>query len=303
MVGLLAPLAMLACSADVSSDTSEIAAGGAALRAIDALALATGTRETLISGITAAENQLFSAAGRLYVSGDDGVFELTRTSAGGPFVATSLVHVDGCKFGGMSQRGATLYAVCYDGNDSYLYAAAETARPAFQNIFKLDGVLLANGMASDGASLYVSATGQGAILRLPIDPNDPMHVTARAAFSGDTGGLLPNGLKIRDGLMYWGDVGTIHRASLASPALSDAPIHALTFFDDFWVDDRSVLVADFLFSSVLAYSLDGVPLGATPPGTFGNPSSVVPANGRLGFGSRDLIVTEKGTDSVAVFHD
>ena len=287
------------CSAEVGE--AEVSASSEGLRVVDAAALSRGKRETLVTGIAAAENQLFSAAGRLYVSGDDGVFELTRDAKTRAISAKPLVHVDGCKFGGMSERKKTLYALCYDGTHSYVYAAAETAAPAFQKVLVLEGVLLANGMATDGSSLFVTATGQGAILKLAIDPADPLRLT-RGSFLDATGGLLPNGIKIRGGQVYWGDFGTINRTSLRNPGLVASPISGLTFFDDFWVGERVVLVADYLFGSVLAYTTNGTFIGGTPFGTFGNPSSVTEAEGRLGFGARDLVVTEKGSGSVAVFH-
>jgi hypothetical protein len=300
---LVAGTALCACGVDVAGGADDaVGEGRAALRVIDAPALARGRRETLVTGIAAAENQLFSAAGRLYVSGDDGVFELSRSSAGATLAANPLVRVPGCKFGGMAEREATLYAVCYDGTDSYVHAAAETAAPAFQKIFKLEGIVLANGMATDGESLYVTATGQGSILRLRLDREDPLRISGREPFLESTGGLLPNGIKIRGGSVFWGDVGTIRRAPLRNPGNSTAPINAPLFFDDFWVGERVVLAADYLFGSVLAYTTSGTFIGGTPFFTFGNPSSVLEAEGRLGFGARDLIVTEKGTGSVAVFH-
>lgn len=279
----------------------EVSASSAELRASEALALSRGKRETLVTGIVAAENQIFSAAGRLYVSGDNGVFELSRATPAAPITATQLVSIEGCNFGGMSERAATLYAVCYDGTSSYLYAAAETALPSFERIFDLPDVPLANGMATDGASLYVTVTVQSTILRLVLDPSDPMRVAAREAFPPLSSGLLPNGIKISGGDVYFGDVGTIRRASLENPARSTAPINALTYFDDLWVSDRVVLVTDYVFGSVLAFSTGGPFLGGTPFGTFRGPSSVGEAKGRLGLGARTLIVTEKNASSVAVF--
>jgi hypothetical protein len=302
-VAWLVCLALAACHGEIASDSeASVEHSDAALSFVDARALARGKRETLVTDIVNVENQLFSASGRLYVSGDDGVFELRREGAASALTATRLVHVDGCKFGGMSERAATLYAACYDGTHSYIYAAPESAAPVFQNIFTLEGVLLANGMATDGSSLYVTATGQGTIIELALDPADPLHVTARGSLLEYSLGLLPNGIKIQGRHVYWGDFGTIRRAPLASPEWVSATISGLTFFDDFCVSGSVVLVADYLFGSVLAYSTTGTFIGGTPFGTFGNPSSVAEAAGRLGFGARDLIVTEKGTGTVAVFH-
>jgi hypothetical protein len=299
---MLACFALLACGGEISGDAEgSVQRSDEALSLLAARALARGTRETLVTGIVNVENQLFSAAGRLYVSGDEGVFELRRDGAATALTATQLVHVDGCKFGGMSERNATLYAACYDGAHSYIYAAPESATPEFQSIFKLDGVLLANGMATDGSSLFVTATGQGTIIELALDPADPLRVTERGALLEYSYGLLPNGIKIQGRNVYWGDFGTIRRAPLADPERITATISGLTFFDDFCVSGSIVLVADYLFGSVLAYSTAGVLIGGTPFGTFGNPSSVGESAGRLGFGARDLIVTEKGAGTVAVF--
>lgn len=308
----LASWCLVACSGNIApagsgdfdslNSTVDAIADHDALTWPEAQSLSAGIAETLVTGITAAENIMFSSAGRLYVSGDDGVFELVRSPATGEMVANRLLHVDGCKFGGMSERAGTLYAVCYDTTQSQLYAAAETSVPAFAHTFTLLDVQIGNGMATDGTSLYITATGQGRIARLQMGNADPLHVIAQQPFMEDTGGLLPNGIKIYAGMLYWDDFDTIRRTSLTAPTTLDVRFKAPTFFDDFVVTDDSVLIADYLFGSVRQYGLDGLPMGSTPPGTFTNPSAVVQARARLGFGVRDLIVTDKGANAVVVFH-
>jgi hypothetical protein len=286
--------------AEEAQNDVELALEPAALTLRSARALRFGTRQTLVTGIAAAENLLFSSSGRLYASGDNGVFELSR-SAAGEVIATGLLRVDGCNFGGMSERAATLYAVCYDTARSQLYAASETATPSFAKVFELSDIAVGNGMATDGANLYITATGQGTIVRLALDPSDPLRVVQRSSFMDDTGGLLPNGIKVRDGVLYWGDFGALRRTTLVAPNPLDVQIDAATFFDDFSLNDQGVLIADYLFGALRQYDRRGFLIGSTPS-VFDSPSSVVEANGRLGFGMRDLIVTEKGGNSVAVFH-
>lgn len=265
-------------------------------------ALRWGTRETVVTGITAAENIMFSTTGRLYVSGDDGVFELVRDSAQ-KMVATVRATADSCKFGGMAEYANTLYAVCYDNIHSYLYAANETNGPVFEHIHTLENITTANGLASDGqGGLYTTTTMQGMILHLEVDENNPMLIKTQQPWLSYSGGLLPNGIKIHDSTVYWGDFGTIRRCPLSQPTTLLIHFTGLTFFDDFYVDDDGILIADYLFGSVLAYSPTGRLLGGTLPFTFASPSAVIPAEGRLGFSHRDLLITEKGPGNVAVFH-
>src|SRR5262249_26982800 len=76
----------------------------------------------------------------------------------------------------------------------------------------------------------------------------------------------------------------------------------LTFFDDLYVDAKGILVANFLFGAVDKLTPGGVDVLDTAPFGFNGPSSVTPAQGRLGLSGIDLVVTEKSANRVSVFH-
>lgn len=311
-VGLL--LVVAGCAVEVEDESglaegfedqygSTIANSEQSLSRPEVQALSFGKREIVVTGITAAENIMFSTNGRLYISGDDGIFELIRDSAN-QIISIPRVIGQNCKFGGMAEYMNTLYAVCYDNVHSYLYAAQELPDPSFERIWTMTNIICANGLASDGqGGLYTTTTMQGKILYLKIDELNPMRIESQRDWLSYSGGLLPNGIKIHNGTVYWGDFGIVRKSALF-PWSTTLLVYAIgiTFFDDFYVDNDGMLIADYLFGSVLAFGPFGQVLGGTPPGTFINPSAVIPAEGRLGFSHRDLLVTEKGSGNVVVFH-
>jgi hypothetical protein len=266
--------------------------------------LGRGTRETLVDGITSVENILFSSDGRLFATGDDGIFELTRDANGG-FTKTNLRPGSGCKWGGMVELGDALYSNCYDGTDSFLYAGVLTAQPTLSAIYMMKGTAVANGLAADdNGDLYVTTTLQGSILRLKLAENDPFTVKSQETWLANTGGGVPNGLKIVDDQLYYGDLfGLLSQLSANGKPRTPAPfVREFAWFDDLWVDGRGILVADYFFGAVRAYDTRGRALGNTALGVFTNPSAVLPADSRLGLGASDLIVTEKGANRVSIFH-
>jgi hypothetical protein len=296
-----------ACASDVV-DTPETPLASEALGPdFRAFGLERGTRETLVDGITSVENILFTSDGRLFASGDDGIFELQRDATSHAFTKTNLHPGGTCKFGGMVELGDALYANCYDGTDSFVYAGVLTAHPTFASIFTLKGVALANGLAADQqGGLYVTVTIQGSILRVQLAKDDPFKVTGQETWLSNTGpgGTLPNGIKIVGDWMYYDDLfGTLSRVSVSrKPRNPQVLIHEFAWFDDLFVDGRGILVADYFFGAVRAYDLNGRALSATALGTFTNPSAVLPADSRLGLAASDLIVTEKGANRISIFH-
>ena len=108
--------------------------------------------KTVLMEMPSAENLLFSDDGRLFVSANGGVFEITRDNAGA-FAATRI-SADGCTGGlGLAIARNHLYAICSGG---LLYGGELTAQPALTELFALEGMCIANGMAEgpDG-HLYV----------------------------------------------------------------------------------------------------------------------------------------------------
>ncbi len=263
--------------------------------------LANATRKTLVEGIPAAENLLISSDQQLFVSGDEGIYQLQR-GASGAFSADKLVASDGCAFGGLTEARGTLYANCYAFGDSYLYAATLGPRPSFKRIATLSGVLLANGLSADALGrLYVACTGQDQILRLTTRAGDPLSVDKQEVWLSGSG-LFTNGLEYYAGTLYWSDATTIKSARISAsgaPGLVRSLAARLTFFDDLAVDARELLVADYLGGAVRAYGAFGRETDATTV-ALASPSAVIRAKGKLGFSDQALLVTEKGANRVSV---
>lgn len=302
---LACSLGLLGC-ADVSADqTTEpdpplLAAVEPASTAATAT-LARATRSTLVEGIKAAENLFISSDERLFVSGDEGIYELVR-GAGGAFSADKLVAPDNCAFGGITEARRTLYANCYAFGDSYLYAAALSARPSFKRIATLSGVLLANGLSADNLGrLYVACTVQDQILRLTTRSNDPLLVEKQEIWLSGSG-LFTNGLTYYAGALYWSDATTLKTARLLTNGAAGVVRNLasrLTFFDDLAVDARALVAADYLGGAVRVYGAFGRETDATTLPLEG-PSAVLRADGRLGFSSAALLVTEKEANRVSL---
>ncbi len=268
--------------------------------------LGCSTRTTLVGGVTSAENLLFlSGTGRLFVSGDDGIFEVTR-GTGASVSLTKLTPSATCKFGGMTQVGAVVFANCYDLSDSHLYAANVDETSMFDSLYDLPGVQLANGLTSDSlGQLYIASTFDGRILRLTLSASGPLKITDETDLGGLPTPFAPNGIKQFNGSIYLTSGAELWKAGIPeADGGSDFKklVTAPSYLDDLFVTESTIYVADFGGPAVLAYGLDGTEQGATPKGLLANPSSVVPALGRLGLGQDDLVVTEKPADRVAVVH-
>ena len=303
-------VALAACAPAGSDEPSEERSAPAVSSAASALLLS-ATRETLVDGIAAAENSVFTSSGRLFVSGDDGVYEITRDGKGAhATVRAAAEHAAGrsspgpCKFAGMAEARGVLYANCYDGTNAAIYAAALEPVPSFRSIYDLPGVALANGAAADaGGRLYVADSTHGTIWRLSIDPANPFAVTRKEAFSA--GNLFPNGLKVFDSALYFTDFVAIKRLPLLPDGSAGAvtTLNAqLTFFDDLYVDAKGIVVANFLFGELNLLTPGGIDVLDTAAFGLSGPSSVVPARGRLGLSTTDMVVTEKSANRVSVLH-
>jgi len=264
--------------------------------------LSRGRRRTLVAGVVAAENQLFTTTGRLFVSGDQGVFEIVIQDSA--YSARKLSTTVKCQFGGLTEYADTLYANCYDGTDSMVVAGKLTEAPELLPIRALPGVGLANGLTNDGkGSLFVADSFNGNILRLQLDASNPLNVQSQDTFIPNSG-LLSNGLKLHDGMLYWTAFTTVKSAEIRAngkPGLQRELGSAFTFFDDLYGDDSGILVDDYLNGSVVVLDAKGQYQNGTPSGTFNGPSSVQPAQGRLSLSAAAVVVTERGANRVSVF--
>jgi hypothetical protein len=302
---LLAAIGFAACVAEPEAEPSASEQGsGAGLTAadVDPVLLRRGHRELLVDGLNGAENQLFTSTGRLLVSGDDGIFEVIRSASSSRLQA---IHTgEPCAFGGLTEMNGTVYANCYDFTNSALFAAPLAAELQFRAIYQLPGIALANGLTNDGAgNLYVAASMESKIVRLRVKVEDPLAILAQDAFLEDSG-LVTNGIKFFDGQLYWSAIFAVKAVGVKDGAASGFSRNlagAWTLFDDLYVDASGVLVDDYVNGSLLLVDDFGLVRGATPNGVFDGPSSVQPAQGRLGLPADALIVTERNLNRVSLY--
>lgn len=294
-------LCLGACAGQVEDASPIYAAQDPALSASPDLSR--GRRRLLVDGIVSAENQLFTSTGRLFVSGDEGVYEIIRQGTG--YRSQKLQSDASCKFGGLTEHAATLYANCYDlEQTSSVYAAALDASPVLRVLHTLPGVALANGLTSDeDGNLYVASSFDGSILRLQLEPGNPLAVRAQDTWLANSG-LVTNGLKYFEGALYWTAFTTLHSARLrpnGQPGPQRDLFSALTFFDDLYVSEDGFLLDDYLNGQVISLDAAGRNRSGTPMNTFDGPSSVQPALGRLGLPQNALVVTERNAGRLSLF--
>jgi hypothetical protein len=300
---LLAAISFAACAGDAEPPASEDGTGaGLSAPGVDPALLRRGHRELLVDGLNAAENQLFTSTGRLLVTGDDGIFEILRSGRSSRLQA---VHSgEQCKFGGLTEMAGTLYANCYDFTNSTIFAAPLNAELQFRAIYQLPGIALANGLTNDGAgNLYVAASLESKIVRLRVKAEDPLAILAQENFLEDSG-LVTNGIKFFDGQLYWSTILSVKAIAVkngVASGISRNLVAAWTLFDDLYVDASGVLVDDYLNGSLLQIDPLGVVSATTPNGVFDGPSSVQPAQGRLGLPADALVVTERNANRVSLF--
>jgi len=307
---LAAALAACGQSAAVPEDKASPNARGAG-PSVEELCVNTDCGEAIpLVAIPDAENILFGPGGRLFVSGGQNVYEITR-AADGTFAAEPLSAL-ACNFTGLAIDRNHLYANC---GDSRLFAGKLDDALELEPIFQFTGMCIPNGtsIGPDGR-LYVvdeplnCEQADPKIAALTLDPADPMHVLGQETWiQGSPTGLLwlgqdtvmrfPNGL-VRDGNTFFGTDG----GSVFSVAVDDggaAGEITPLFFEPTAHDDLGLagpdglLVTDFFKGRILLLSRDGTLLDETAPGTFFEPSSV-----RLGqppmFEPTDILVTDKG---------
>lgn len=277
---------LLGCELDFPSG-----AGGAT----DPYELSKRVRITAIEMGAEVENIMFSSTGRLYVSVNRGLYEVVR-AADGELKAIARSAVTDCQFAGLAEHEGVLFANCTDmGSHSWLYAAYETEEPVFERLSDLAGVSCSNGLAvDDRGDLYVASQLQSAIVRVRVDYAGPVSVVSSETWKTLTFGTTPNGLKIREGSLYWSGLSDLTVEDLDSPSSRSRLFSALTVVDDFHVDAKGILLTDFLGGAIYSLDRSGKQVGKTSAGVLKSPSMVLPALGRLGFSQDDLLVAERG---------
>lgn len=262
-----------------------------------------GTLTPLLD-IPDAENLLFSEDGRLFVSGGENVYEVHGSD--GAYTASRL-SASNCNFTGLAIRAETLYAGCFDGR---LYAAPLSDVTTLSPIVEL-GVAAPNGMAvGPDDALYVvngplatNALPDPKILRVTLDPRDPLRVTEIAVWL-DQGLLAPNGLQANGDQFYLTDsalpeLAVVRRLQWApdGPAAVDTVAQFAGVPDDLSLlpgtDGTALLVPDFGLGGLRLFAADGRLLDSLPPLTLRFPSQARAARPPL-FSPGDILITEKG---------
>ncbi len=295
---------------------SEPVQGGAAAvdpATIDPVALcvssACGTKTRLLD-IPGAENTLFTPDGRLFVSGDSNVYEVTRDAAG--FHAASL-YDGNCNFTGMARRGSILYVACFD---LRLYALhLDQAGARLQPVYSLAGMAAPNGMCDgpDG-ELYLadgplssSQLPSPKLVRLDFDAADPLKVVKQTTWLSQGVGL-PNGLTRRGRTLWFSSssllppsLGQVNSVDILADG-SAGPVRTLgalaSIPDDLSVAGDDLLLALYSEGAIALLGADGSILSQTDPLSFQLPSSVKIGQPPLFDPATDLLVTEKGVVGV-----
>ena len=253
----------------------------------------------LVEGIGDAENATFSSDGRLFVTGGENAYEIIRD--GGGYRALSL-YPGTCNFTGIVERAGFVYATCAEGPDLLssvpsLLAAPLSGKVELRVIYTFKHLGIPNGIAfDDRGRLFVAdfTPLSGKVVALELDPGAPTTVVGEEVWYGGSL-LLANGLKIHRGSVYLTDLTDLRRIPIRADGSAGPPqtlATRLSVFDDLYVEDQRILVADFFGGQVLAYSHRGKLLEQTPA-KFQSPSSVTPSRPPL-FPAGSWIVTEKG---------
>lgn len=284
---------LLAALAACDSSGGNIAAPLPDARSL-CLSPACGARQ-LIVDLPQLENIAYTSNGRLFVSGQQNLYEITRDSEG--YQSRALFeNAGGCS--GLTEQRGHLYALCPGG----LHAVAlddPQAQPVL--VSALSGFTLPNGLAAGADHRLYVADGPIAldpkIVRLQLDPEDPLRLLNQEVWLR-TLPEFPNGLAIRDGRLYTTlyvpPLGTVAATDIA-PDGSAGAIQRLALrgiLDDLAVYGESLLIADFQNGALLQTDLDGTVLQQTGALSFMQPSSVEVAGPPL-FDEPTVLATER----------
>lgn len=273
--------------------------GGPEMAPVDARALCInadcGARRQLLD-LPQLENQHLTRDGRLFLTGQQNWYEVTRNADGSYAARALFAENGGCS--GMAERGDYLYALCPGGLHALSLVRADAA-PQF--VTELAGMTLPNGLAlGPDDRLYVT-DGPIAltpkIVRLQLDPRDPLRVTGQETWRS-TFPEFPNGLKIVGNALYTTlyvpPLGSVARIEIRADGTPGAVqrLHTLGIADDLSVVGDTLLVTDWQAGSIVQLDLSGEVLQRTPLLSFLQPSSVDVAGPPL-FDAPTVLVTER----------
>jgi len=254
-----------------------------------------GARRQLVD-LPQLENIAYTSGGRLFVSGQQNLYEITRIAADDYQARAMFATEGGCS--GLAEQRGYLYALCPGGLHA-LSLADPDAAPVL--ISPLVGMTLPNGMVAGADNQLYITDGPVAlepkIVRLQLSSDDPLRVLQQ-----DTWLLTfpeyPNGLAIRGQrlytTLYLPPVGTVAAIDIKADG-SAGPIQRLAMrgiMDDLSVYGESLLIADFQNGALLQLNLNGEEQQQTGFLSFNQPSSVAVVGAPL-FDVPTAVATER----------
>ncbi|MEY4560955.1 MAG: hypothetical protein RLZZ618_232 [Pseudomonadota bacterium] len=268
----------------------ELAMAGLVLAAAPASeALAAVTIGQQITGMEKAENSIQTSSGRIFVSYDGGIFELTQSAGTWTKTPVTKLMPSGssghCYFLGMAEYANTLYTVCTEDNASaaarkHLMAMRlEVANDVLLQVIELTGVELPNGLASDGqGNLFFANTTLPDLTKNPAVKPGTLHriqLTGRKTVAGPntqvypsigttpTAALAllnPNGVKFDSGKLYvtanppaLSGTSILARFPVSSAGTLGTPVtlySSTTFLDDFALVKGGMLIIEWIGGSL-----------------------------------------------------
>ncbi len=226
---------------------------------------------SLVNLVPDAENAFFTDTGRLFVTGNTGIYEIS-----GRCTRTTVYKDNYGVFAGIAQSGKWLYVICnrtgrtlpeidlyslfFSGNiltilneltDAYMEKKLLRAdlsapgAPVFTEVYTFRDTLIPNGLAADAeGNLYAADETflpMGKIIKLTIKGDYQPVVTQETWLSYKDGCLSPNGVVIRGDTLYFTDFvitstkpARVKKVEIINgrPGTVETVYSAASFFDD-----------------------------------------------------------------------
>jgi len=277
-----------------------------------------GRKTTVVKTPSGAENALFTDDGRLFITGLDNIFEVTKDNTNQYTIHP--LYSGTREFCGLAQHGSYLYVLCGETdasgtvtpyllsaridlittNATWNYLMGVFHETALNDLLSSDPeattIALPNGMASDSKGfLYFADSYNGRIMRLKINPDKPKEVSDLTQWWKRDGLYFTNGIDIKDSALYLSGGMEVHKIEIKDDGTAgeDRVLHTrASFLDDLTAYKGGVIVADFI-SGTIFYVTDAGEVNYETFPIFAGPSSVHLAQAPL-FEPGSLIVTEQG---------
>lgn len=257
------------------------------------LDLACATKTEHLS-IFDAENSVFSSDGRLFISGGEDIYEITKGSD--TALQSTQVSSEACNYTGLEIVASTLYAAC---GDNRIFAS-DLGNISPTVIYTVNDAQLTNGLTELNGFLYVTdgpISLSSKIIQLEIASDNPLSILGQENWT--TAGELTsaNGLQTVNGELWVTDYNALKRYEVGSDGSKGASSTIFTngtgAYDDFTVlDTGQIVMNDFVGNASQLFSADGTLLESSSD-VLG-PSSAIQGEPPM-FDRSQIIITEKGT--------